>query len=73
MWKDLDLPPWSEFNLGRGVDFRLSGRSGGSRVPGHWEGDLVSGSSNTHIATLVERRSRFLVLVRVKERIPPQS
>jgi IS30 family transposase len=35
-------------------------------VPGHWEGDLVSGSSNTHIATLVERRSRFLVLVRVK-------
>lgn len=34
-------------------------------VPGHWEGDLVAGSKNTHIATLVERHSRFVLLVRV--------
>ena len=34
-------------------------------VPGHWEGDLLSGTRNTHIATLVERTSRYVHLVRV--------
>ena len=34
-------------------------------IPGHWEGDLLAGSKNTHIATLVERHSRFVMLIKV--------
>ncbi|EFF0665143.1 IS30 family transposase, partial [Escherichia coli] len=33
---------------------------------GHWEGDLVSGTKNSHIATLVDRKSRYTIILRLR-------
>ena len=37
-------------------------------IPGHWEGDLIGGSKNSYIATLVERHSRYVMLAKVKNK-----
>src|SRR6478735_8382089 len=37
-------------------------------VPGHWEGDLLCGSANSYIVTLVERHSRYVLLASVTNR-----
>jgi IS30 family transposase len=37
-------------------------------IPGHWEGDLLSGSKNGYIATLVECHSRFAMLIKMSSK-----
>jgi IS30 family transposase len=44
-------------------------------IPGHWEGDLLSGSKNSCIATLVERHTRYVMLAKManKDTFPRSS
>jgi IS30 family transposase len=40
-------------------------------VPGHWEGDMLAGTKQSNIGTLVERHSRYVLLVRLRDRTAP--
>ena len=54
-------------NIVNGVSIRNRPKSVESRRQiGHWEGDLVTGSGNTHIATLVDRKTRFTLILKLK-------
>ena len=53
-------------NIVRGLSIHERSKNIDNRKStGHWEGDLVSGSKNTHIATLVDRKSRFTIILKL--------
>lgn len=53
-------------NIVNGTTFRERPKHANNRSSvGHWEGDLVSGLNNTHIATLVDRKSRYTIILKL--------
>lgn len=54
-------------NIVNGISIHKRPRSAENRKSiGHWEGDLVTGSGNTHIATLVDRKTRFTIILKLR-------
>jgi IS30 family transposase len=62
----MDLPADRRGKIANMVSIRDRPAAAEDRaVPGHWEGDLLSGSKNSYIATLVERHTRYVMLAKV--------
>lgn len=62
----MDLPTDRRGKIANMVSIRDRPAAAEDRaVPGHWEGDLLSGSKNSYIATLVERHTRYVMLAKV--------
>jgi IS30 family transposase len=53
-------------NIVDGVSIHKRSEAANNRtVAGHWEGDLISGSANSHLATLVDRKTRFTIILKL--------
>ncbi len=52
----------------RRAEHQRAARRDDRAVPEHWEGDMVSGSANSHVATLVERSSRYVQIVKLQNK-----
>lgn len=64
-WSPRQIAGWLKRTYPDDESFQVSHEVEDRAVPGHWEGDLICGSNNSQVATLVERHTRYVMLARV--------